>query len=909
MARILIVDDHAANREFLTTLLAYKGHETREACDGEEALALARGMRPDLIITDILMPTMDGYEFVRQLRGDPNLATSVVVFCTADYHERDAQRLAKDCGVSNVLIKPCEPDLVLRTVETALGLATETPVPVPSQEFDRDHLRLLTDKLSQKTAALENANQRLAAIIDISMQLAEESDPRRLLIRVCRAARELIGARYSALAASATRSEQPDFFFTNGLDAATVQGIGTPQLRQGLLGLMLEQRKAYRSALFDRPKNTGLPAGFPPARALLGVPIMSLQNTHGWLCLGDKVGGGKFTDEDERLLTILGSQVGRMYETATLYAQARSDAAALQLLHQITRAIGERQDLRSIFQVVIRTLEESMPMDFACICLHDPAQQVLTITSVGVRSSALAMELALTEQSRVPVEGNDLAKCVAGNLVYEPDIGGEQSAFARRLSQAGLQSLVAAPLGTEGKVFGVLLAARRQLDAFSASDREFMLQLSDHVALAGHQAQLYSTLQQAYEDLRRSQQANLKQERLLALGQMASGVAHDINNAISPIALYTESLLELETTLTPRARAYLGTIQRAIEGVAQTVMRMREFYRQREAQLAPAAIALNRVVTQAVEITRARWSDLPLKRGIVIALDTQLDPELPDIEGMEGEVRDALINMIINAVDAMPEGGVLRIRTYGSVANPGKVTDQDAVHLEVSDTGVGMDEATRQRCLEPFFTTKGERGTGLGLATVYGMTQRHNAELDIESLRGHGTSLRLKFPVAHSAPGFENWQPAQAAARSRPLSILLVDDDPLILQSLRDTLQNEGHEVTTTDGGQAGIAAFTEHPGKFALVITDLGMPYVDGRKVAQAVKEISPHMPVIMLTGWGHTIIADNEIPPHVDKVMSKPPKLADLRRVFVELVPPHEPGDAAAPDAIAQSNAHEST
>ena len=137
-----------------------------------------------------------------------------------------------------------------------------------------------------------------------------------------------------------------------------------------------------------------------------------------------------------------------------------------------------------------------------------------------------------------------------------------------------MRSVVAAPLRSESNVFGILVAARRQPDGFSSGDCEFLRQLSEHVALAAHQAQIYTALQQAYDDLRRTQQAVMEQERLRVLGQMASGIAHDINNALSPVALYTESLLEREPNLSPRTRAYLETTQRAIDDVAHTVGRM-----------------------------------------------------------------------------------------------------------------------------------------------------------------------------------------------------------------------------------------------------------------------------------------------------------------------------------------------
>ena len=297
--------------------------------------------------------------------------------------------------------------------------------------------------------------------------------------------------------------------------------------------------------------------------------------------------------------------------------RVQSQLARLELLHRITRATGERQDLQSIFQVVIRTLEDHLPIDFTCVCLGEQAGNILTISNVGIRSEALAMELAPVRDSRIDIGQNGLEPCIRGQLVYEPDIGDSAFPFPQRLARAGLRSFVGAPLLVESKVFGVLIAARRPAHGFSSSECEFLRQLSEHVALAAHQTQLYVALQQAYDDLRQTQQAVMQQERLRALGQMASGIAHDINNAISPVALYTESLLETDETLSPRARKYLGTIQRAIEDVAQTVLRMREFYRQRESQLTLAPVQLNRLMQQVLDLSRARWSDMPQQRGIV----------------------------------------------------------------------------------------------------------------------------------------------------------------------------------------------------------------------------------------------------------------------------------------------------
>lgn len=602
------------------------------------------------------------------------------------------------------------------------------------------------------------------------------------------------------------------------------------------------------------------------------------------------IGEGEF-----RLLTtafnhMLGTIQEQNAERRQAQVKLQTQLARLDLLQRTTRAIGERQDLDSIFRVILRSLEDNLPIDFGCICLYDSQQQTLTTAAIGSRSALRAQQLDISMGSLLPVDQNGLARCVRGVLVYEPDVSEAQFPFPQRLAAAGLLSFVAAPLLVENKVFGVLLAARTERGAFSSTDCEFLRQLSEHVALAAHQVQLYTELQQAYEDLRSSQQTAVQQERLGALGQMASGVAHDINNAISPVTLYTESLLEREPNLSERAKEYLRIIQRSIDDVGQTVARMREFYRQRETQAELFAIDLNPLITQVLALTHARWSDVPQERGIVIQVRTELAAELPKVMGSESDIRDALTNLVFNAVDAMPEGGNLVLRTRAvpppQDAEPGSV---GTVELEVGDTGTGMDEETRRRCFEPFFTTKGERGTGMGLAMVYGMAKRQSAQVEIDSAPGQGTTVRLRFPAASpAAAAVARPQQAQNAPIARSLHLLVIDDDPLVGQSLSHVLQGEGHRVRIVDGGQAGIDAFraAQREGQpFDLVMTDLGMPYVDGRAVAAAVKASSPTTPVLLLTGWGQRLTTEQSIPPHVDMLLSKPPKLLELRRALAEL------------------------
>lgn len=561
--------------------------------------------------------------------------------------------------------------------------------------------------------------------------------------------------------------------------------------------------------------------------------------------------------------------------------KVRAQLFRVALLNQITSAIGERQDLPSIYRVALGHLEDHLPVDFCCVCLHDAEQMKLTIASLGTRSQAHAKRLGMSEQSSIAIDPNGLATCVRGILVHEPDVRQVDSPFPRRLAGGGLQSLVLAPLSAENTVFGLIVAARHAARSFRSEDCEFLRQLGEHVALAANQAKLHATLQKAYDDLRQTQQAVMQQERLRALGQMASGIAHDINNAISPVMLYTDLLLLKEPTLSAKGRRYLETIQRATGDVAHTVARLGEFYRQGDPKAMPVAMDLNESVRQVVDLSRARWSDIPQQRGIVIHLETELLPGMPPILGLASEIREALINLVFNAVDAMPDGGTLTLRTGILPADAG---NEARAFVAVSDTGTGMDEEVRRRCLEPFYTTKGERGTGLGLAMVYGIAKRHHAHIDIDSVRGAGTTFRLAFPlpvgttIPETAPASEDLISG--------LRILVIDDDPLLLISLCDILQDDGHVVITAERGEVGIDLFRAAQGTgeaFDLVITDLGMPHLDGRAVVAGIAAIAPATPLIMLTGWGQRLSADGDIPREVTCVLSKPPKLQDLRRALV--------------------------
>jgi PAS domain S-box-containing protein len=338
MATILIIDDLAANREFLAAVLRHEGHRLLEAADGGEGLAAAQAEHPDLVITDVLMPVMDGYELLRRLRLDPATRDVPVVFYTAHYAEREARALALAGGVAHVLTKPALTETVLEIVGKALSGAAETETPsgpaaLPAR-FAQEHLRLLTDKLSEKTGDLRAANARLRALINIGLDLASEREPVRLLEGVCNDARELFAATYVTLGILDRDNGTLQRLFTS---AGAGIGISAGDPAPGILGTVIAERRTMRG---ENPRGDptalGLPALHPEIRAFLAAPVASPAQVYGWICLvGNQARA--YTEEDHHHELPHSGQVGRIYENGYFYSIARNRA------EELAREIFERQ--------------------------------------------------------------------------------------------------------------------------------------------------------------------------------------------------------------------------------------------------------------------------------------------------------------------------------------------------------------------------------------------------------------------------------------------------------------------------------------------------------------------------------------------------------------------------------------
>jgi len=381
-------------------------------------------------------------------------------------------------------------------------------------------------------------------------------------------------------------------------------------------------------------------------------------------------------------------------------------------------------------------------------------------------------------------------------------------------------------------------------------------------------------LDRALNELKQAQAKVLEQERLRIVGQMASGIAHDFNNALAPILGFCELLCENANLRKndEKLREFLDLMRAAAKDAAEVVRRLRELYRKREDYTQFGAVNLTKLAQQAVMLTEPRWKAEAAAAGATIRFDLDLQP-VPDILGSESALREILTNLILNAVDAMPQGGTIRLRCYA---------DNQLVTVEVSDTGIGMSEEVRQHCFDPFFTTKGEKGTGLGLAMVDAIVRNHGGTIHIVSQPGEGATFTLRFPVAN----ISNITEGNATGKTlrRRLRILLVDDKPMVSRAYSEFLRHEGHTVYEATNGQEGLAAFAAQP--FDVVVTDMAMAGMGGQQLVERLQRQAPGTPVVLLTGFGDLIKTQSEKPPGVTVVLGKPATLKELQAAIEEAV-----------------------
>ncbi len=381
-------------------------------------------------------------------------------------------------------------------------------------------------------------------------------------------------------------------------------------------------------------------------------------------------------------------------------------------------------------------------------------------------------------------------------------------------------------------------------------------------------------LEAALCSLRDAQAMALQQERLHALGQMTSGVAHDFNNVLMPVIGFSELLLDRpESRQDPnRVKECLTVIAEAGRDGQRIVARMRDFYQRRRESPACTRVFPASILRQVKDLTQPRWENMAQRRGIVITVKLDAD-DVPPILADETELREALVNLVFNAVDAMPDGGTLTLAACA---------DEETVRLTVRDTGVGMPADIQARCFNAFYTTKGESGTGMGLPMVKVICDKFAGRIEMNSQPGAGTSFSMVFPALRE-PGGRARAGGEGVVAIRPLHILAVDDEPRALDVLAAILAADGHRVECVEDPSQALRRIGET--RYDLVISDLVMPGLSGMQLYYRVMKQAPGLPFIILTGAvegerGFDLPSDSACP-----ILEKPLRRQALAAVLREL------------------------
>jgi signal transduction histidine kinase/ActR/RegA family two-component response regulator len=577
------------------------------------------------------------------------------------------------------------------------------------------------------------------------------------------------------------------------------------------------------------------------------------------------------TPAEIQTLTSLATLAAVAIENARLYDSTRRHVERLERLNRVNRAVSASLRLDDVLDEIARAAGALCDAPLATVWLADEAERVLVRRAIHG-----APEIRAQMPDRLPFgQGGVGVVAEARQPRLNVPVDGDFPIVARDvLLRHGIRIFNGLPVMLGDVLLGVLAVSGRGGRPFGETDGALMQALVGQAAVAIQNARLYEEARaheieatRTLDELRRTQEQLVRMEKLRALGEMASGVAHDFNNVLAVI-LGRVQLLQRKLQ-EPTFRRWLDIVEQAALDGAQTVRQIQEFTRVRRDQ-PTQTVDLNQAIHEAVELTRVRWQDEPASRGAPVRLSLDLGV-IPRVYGQSSELREVLTNLIVNAVEALTGEGEIRIATR---------LREERVEVSVADTGIGMTDSVRRRIFEPFFSTKGPSGPGLGLAMVYGIVSRHGGEILVDSAEGAGATFTIRFPVVGAKPAPASAGPQVGADSVR---VLVIDDEPFVRETLEEILRLQHHDVIGADDGAAGLAQF--RAGAFDLVMTDLAMPGMSGWQVARALKAARPDVPVVLVTGWGVEVEPEELKANGVDRVLTKPFRYEDVQDVVASL------------------------
>jgi len=605
-----------------------------------------------------------------------------------------------------------------------------------------------------------------------------------------------------------------------------------------------------------------------PARDAVAVPIRAAGRAVGVLYAGCRTPRSPFSDQEVLLLLVIADRVG----TALAHGQ----------FVEISRGhVGRLRELEMFVSHV--RVDGELPGMLARACETACRLAGVTVAVLGVAagpdglsiaaSTGLPAELVGAWRAH-PTRGLTGEMFSAQRPVVCRDVQGREGCEDDPLRMAGLRGCLVLPLRLGHETVGALYLADPEAREFTPDQVGAAQVLASLLAVVMEHHRRHGESQVTFEGMLSAQEQHIQMEKARAVGAMAGGIANEFNNLLAVILGKTQLMLAREPN--GPMREGLGAVDEAAWRAADIVRRLQGFA-STSVDDSTTSVDLTAVVEDAVVLTRPVWKDEAEARSVGIEMVADFD-RVPPVDGQMGALREAVMNLILNAVDAMPRGGRLGLTT--------RCVDT-GVELQVSDTGEGIPEDVRRRIFDPFFTTRAPQRTGLGLSVVHGVVDRHRGSVRVRSEEGGGTTVTLWLPATHgygvdSRPAAADPPREQEPVGAAPPSILVLEDEEEIRSMLVDALGEAGYRVESATDGLTGLAHF--QAGSFDVVLTDLSLPECSGLDVARSVKSMRAETPVVLITGWGRLADPVRLRESGVDLMLVKPFRLERVVSVVAD-------------------------
>ena len=793
--KILIVDDKKEDLYLLETMLKGRGYEVVSAINGSEALEILYTEDIDMIISDILMPVMDGLQLCRRVKLEDELRDITFIFYTATYIDEKDEELALKMGADKFIRKPLEPDVFMETLQRVI------------RDIETREIRPKKPRLKEEEETFNLYSERLVnklekKMLDLEREITERKNAEKALQKSEERYKTMFENMSNAVAIYEAMDDGNDFVFVNfnkageNIDKIKREEIIGKSLLQTFPGI----KEFGLFEVFQRVWSTGNPEHYPVAQ-------YKDERISGW--------------RENFVYKLPSGDIVAIYSDETRQKQAEE---ALRKSEEKYHSLVEYANDAILIVDIQRNI----------ISWNRAAETIFGYNADEIMGKSISL---LIPERFAEKKKKKFIKAASER---------EQANFARAVEYAGI---------------------RKDGSEFPAEVSYSSLETKGEI--------YYTAIVRDISERKEMEYQLLQAEKLKSLGELAGGVAHNFNNLLSVILGNTQLLkmsidhppgIEERRIMVDELSAGLNIIEKASKDAAETVMRIQEFSRE-EIESIYTQVDINELITNALDYTRTKWKDDAESKGIKIKIHRELS-SLPPTVGSASELREVFTDLINNAIDAMPQGGNINIKTY---------TDDHHVYVEVGDTGVGIPEYIKDRVFDPFFTTKGIKFSGLGLSASYGIISRHRGTIEVDTTKGQGTTFTIILPIHEKTVKEEKVKPISTEIKKA--RILIIEDEEEVRDILSEILTRGGHEVEIAFDGIQGIEIFGKK--EFDLVFTDLGMPEMSGWQVAEKIKSINRKTPVILITGWDikqeEAQMKDN----WVDLIIHKPFEMNQLLNV----------------------------